>query len=105
MTWLSTNARNPQGAGGTDWTTMGADDDDYISPSSSNAMNAAHKVNYPNDWGDTENTAYEHGEYYKDDRTVEEGDADWNDGGGWYSWSNAPHSIRWIYCSTRFAGW
>jgi pimeloyl-ACP methyl ester carboxylesterase len=46
MTWLRTYAAEPDGATGTDWTTMGSQADELVSTSSANAMAACHEVSY-----------------------------------------------------------
>jgi hypothetical protein len=106
MKWLKANAQDPQGATGTDWTLIGADDDDAVSPSSATGMTANHKVEYPNDTGGTANTAYEHSDYYQDDSGAADGDADFQDNdGAWFSWNTAPHSVRWAYYASTDPGW
>lgn len=48
LTWLGQNARNPQGAGGTDWTNMGSTGDSSAAPpgSTNGNMDPAHAVVY-----------------------------------------------------------
>jgi triacylglycerol esterase/lipase EstA (alpha/beta hydrolase family) len=44
--WLKTYAWEPDGAGGTDWTTVSSVDDNYVTGGSGVAMGACHKVVY-----------------------------------------------------------
>jgi hypothetical protein len=46
LNWLRRNAWEPDGAGGTDWTVIGAVDDNYVTAASGVAMGACHKVKY-----------------------------------------------------------
>jgi hypothetical protein len=46
LTWLRFNAWEPDGLGGTDWTVIGAVDDNYVTAASGVAMGACHKVKY-----------------------------------------------------------
>ncbi|MCA1811368.1 MAG: hypothetical protein LC623_05085, partial [Halobacteriales archaeon] len=106
MKWLTAEAQDAQGVAGTDWTLMGADDDDAVSTSSATGMIANHKVQYPNDFGGTANTAYEHSDYYQDNSTAADGDADWQEANGdWHSWNQALHSIRWAFNASVAVNW
>jgi pimeloyl-ACP methyl ester carboxylesterase len=98
--WLRDNAQNPQGYGGTDWTTMGSYDDTYVSTSSAQKMDSTHRVNYLGsmDVG--------HSDYYV--RTSDTRDADveyWDRPGPWYAWYDGPHPVRWSDYALYSGGW
>lgn len=44
--WMSANAKNPQGIGGTDWTNIGSHGDWIVSATSATATSAAHRWRY-----------------------------------------------------------
>ena len=81
----SSLARNPQGAGGTDWSVIASEADTLVSVDSAVAMDAAHKTIYEvpthdgllTDTNDTQNAKirYSHA------------------GGGWTEWEAAPHVV------------
>ena len=114
-------ARNPQGNGGTDWTTMSSNNDELLSngctssserkgaPSSVSTSavcglmpGATHFVVYP---GSSPN--YCHGCYLTDTNTVwnaTEAYSD-NDGGIWYSGNSNEHSIFTLYYAILYSSW
>lgn len=100
VNWLATNAPNPQGSGGTDWTNIGAYDDEIVSESSAVAMSAAHKVQY------LDSANVYHSDYYAlttDSRTA---DVIYNDNGGpWYAWYDAPWPVRWSDYALYLGTW
>jgi pimeloyl-ACP methyl ester carboxylesterase len=98
--WLRTNASNPQGTGGTDWTAMGSYDDTLVSEGSAVDMGAAHKVNYLGSMN------LEHGDYYNDTTDVRDADVEyWDAPGPWYAWYNAPHAVRWSDYAMLYGTW
>lgn len=46
MSWWSQKAQNPQGYGGTDWTIIGAYDDEVVSEDSAVSMSVPHRIKY-----------------------------------------------------------
>jgi Putative serine esterase (DUF676) len=60
MTWLGRNAREPDGARGTDWSVFSSADDNLVSPESGLAMGACHKVRY------MASSNVEHGDFMHD---------------------------------------
>lgn len=91
QTWLASNAANPQGAGGTDWTVIAADDDTVVSVASGMGMSATHKTRYLGA------NNIEHSDYMHD-RLDDARTADveyWDSPGPWYSWYDAPWPLRW----------
>ncbi len=46
LAWLRQHAWEPDGEGGTDWTAIGAVDDQYVSGVSALAMGACHRIKY-----------------------------------------------------------
>jgi pimeloyl-ACP methyl ester carboxylesterase len=100
LSWLRTNASNPQGSGGTDWTTMGSYDDTFVSEGSAVDMNATHKVNYLGSMN------LDHGDYYNDTTDVRDADVEWWDAPGpWYAWYDAPHAVRWSDYALTYGSW
>ncbi len=100
MNWLSSYAQNPQASGGTDWTTMGSYNDDFVSTSSAVGMSAAHKVNYYS------NMNVEHGDYLVDTSDARTADVEyWDTPGPWYSWYDAPYSVRWTDFGLYYGTW
>jgi pimeloyl-ACP methyl ester carboxylesterase len=100
MGWLRTNASNPQGTGGTDWTAMGSYDDTLVSEGSAVDVGSAHKVNYLGSMN------LEHGDYYNDTTDVRDADVEyWDTPGPWYSWFSAPHAVRWSDFGLTYGHW
>jgi hypothetical protein len=100
MGWLRTNASNPQGTGGTDWTAAGSYDDTLVSEGSAVDMSSAHKVNYLGSMN------LEHGDYYNDTTDVRDADVEWWDTPGpWYAWYDAPHAVRWSDFGLTYGTW
>jgi hypothetical protein len=98
--WMRTNAANPQGSGGTDWTAMGSYDDTLVSEGSAVDMDATHKVHYLGSMN------LEHGDYYNDTTDVRDADVEyWDRPGPWYSWYSAPHAVRWSDFSMVYGSW
>jgi len=97
---LATNAKNPQGDGGTDWTTQGSYDDGYVSETSATAMDANHKVRYLGSMN------IGHSDFMNDTSDVRDADVEYYDRGTpWYSWLNAPRSVRWSDQALLYDGW
>jgi hypothetical protein len=46
LEWLEEHASEPDGSGGTSWSTFGSDDDDYVAADRAVQMSACHKVRY-----------------------------------------------------------
>lgn len=100
ISWLSTNAPNPQGTGGTDWTVFGSDSDGIVSSSSAVSMSAAHKVIY------LSHTGYGHSDFYRDTSDTRDARVHYQDHGGpWYAWHAAPRSVRWADFALVSGGW
>jgi pimeloyl-ACP methyl ester carboxylesterase len=98
--WLAANAQNPQGTGGTDWTTMGSYDDTFVSEGSAVQMSSTHKVNYLGSMN------LGHSDYYNDTTDVRDADVEWWDTPGpWYSWFDAPHAVRWSDFGLTYGTW
>lgn len=80
MNNLRNYARNPQGAGGTDWTVIGAHDDDVITATSATAMSVYNAVRYRS------GQAIEHGDYMHRTRDISDAVADvWDRWAGSYA--------------------
>lgn len=97
---LATNAPNPQGDGGTDWTTVGSYDDGVVSQTSATSMDANHKVRYLGtmDVG--------HSDYMNKTSDVRDADVEYYDRGTpWYSWYDAPHAVRWADFALLYGSW
>jgi pimeloyl-ACP methyl ester carboxylesterase len=98
--WLASYAQNPQGAGGTDWTTIGSYDDTFVSEGSAVQMSAAHKVDYLGSMN------LDHSDYYNDTSDVRDADVEyWDTPGPWYSWYDAPHAVRWSDYALLYGSW
>jgi hypothetical protein len=100
ITYLASNAPNPQADGGTDWTTIGSYDDGFVSEGSAVSMSAAHKVRYLGsmDIG--------HSDYQQ--RTSDARTADveyWDTPGPWYAWYDAPYPVRWSDSALLYGSW
>lgn len=97
---LATNAKNPQGDGGTDWTTVASYDDGTVSTSSAGAMDASHKVRYLGSMN------IGHSDYMNDTSDVRDADVEYYDRGTpWYSWYDAPHAVRWSDFALLYGSW
>ncbi|HEX7168280.1 MAG TPA: hypothetical protein VF230_14975, partial [Acidimicrobiales bacterium] len=100
VNWLGTNAPNPQGSGGTDWTAVGSYNDEIVSESSAVAMSASHKVLY------LPSADVVHSDYYIDTTDARTADVNYNDyGGSWYAWYDAPWAVRWSDFSLLYGSW
>ena len=123
-TWRSGFGRDPQGSGGTDWTTMGGNYDSWLqagNPLSERhgapfggyylaqsveltalMPGATHFVFYPVD-----PPAYDHGGYLTDSNTTWNANEDYSDnnGGTWASVSNSEHSIYTLYEAILLSTW
>jgi pimeloyl-ACP methyl ester carboxylesterase len=100
VSWLAANAPNPQGSGGTDWTAVGAYDDEIVSESSAIAMSAAHKIQY------LDSADVAHSDYYNDTTDARTADVRYNDGGGpFYTWYDAPWGVRWSDFALLYGTW
>lgn len=90
INWLTSNAPNPQGSGGTDWTAVGSYDDEIVSETSAVAMAAAHKVQYLG------SSDVYHSDFYQDTTDARTAAVRYSDNGGsWYTWYSAPWGVRW----------
>ena len=100
VNWLATNAPNPQGSGGTDWTAIGSYNDEIVSESSAVAMSASHKILY------LPSADVVHSDYYIDTTDARTADVNYNDyGGTWYAWYDAPYAVRWSDYSLLYGSW
>lgn len=98
--WLATNAANPQGAGGTDWTTLIADDDTVVGVASGYGMSASHKTRY------TGSNDIEHSDYMHETTDARTADVEyWDSPGPWYSWLDAPWPVRWSDFALTYGSW
>lgn len=100
ITWMKSNAQDPQGNGGTDWTLMGSDCDGWVAWNLAVDMNAAHKVVYVS-------PCYGHSDYYGDVSTTSDADVDYMDRPAttWTAWGSAPHSGRWTNNAETYGTW
>ena len=97
---LATNAKNPQGDGGTDWTNVGSYSDGVVSQTSATAMDASHKVRYLSSMG------IGHSDFMNDTSDVRDADVEYYDRGTpWYQWLNAPHAVRWSDQALLYGSW
>ena len=100
LNWLRSYGWNPQGSGGTDWTTVGSDDDGVVSESSAVDMGAAHKVQY------TGAANLGHSDYYGSTSTAATAPVRYNDyGGTWYSWNSGYWPVRWSATALHLGSW
>src|SRR4051794_24389070 len=78
-------ARNPQGAGGTDWSVIASENDELVPVDSAIAMDAAHKTIYevPTHYGLLDDTSDD------ENAKIKYSHAD----GGWTTWEAAPHVV------------
>lgn len=100
IVWMRSNAQNPQGNGGTDWTLMGSDCDGWVAWNLAVDMTAAHKVVYVS-------PCYGHSDYYGDVSTTNNADVDYMDAPAttWTAWSTAPHSGKWTNNAAYLGSW
>jgi hypothetical protein len=100
MNWLASYAPNPQESGGTDWTTVGSNNDDFVSSGSATGMDATHRVKY------LSNMNVEHGDYLVDTSDSRTADVNyWDRPGPWYAWNDAPYSVRWTDFALYYGTW
>ena len=100
VSWLASYAPNPQGSGGTDWTVVGAYDDEIVSETSAISMGAAHKVQY------LESADVAHSDYYNDTTDARTADVRYSDNGGAFAtWYDAPWGVRWSDFSLLYGTW
>ena len=100
LQWLADNGENPQGAGGSDWTTVGSYCDAIVSANSAVAMAAAHQVQY------LPGMRIEHSDYYKDTSAARNADVRYrNAPDGWRYWLSAPHVVPWSDKALAEAAW
>jgi len=121
-TWRNGFGRDPQGSGGTDWTTMTSNNDSvlYLScqafgyerlgapatvdyyPLCGFMPGATHFVAYPGPSPD-----YDHGGYLVDTSTTWNADECYSDnnGGTWYCVTNSEHSLYTLMEATLSSGW
>ncbi len=100
LSWLRTNAWNPQTSGGTDWTNVGSYSDSTASAASSVDMGAAHKVLYES----SANVA--HGDYYTRTSTAATAPGRYSDNGGpWYSGTAGDWPVRWSANALHQGAW
>ncbi len=100
VNWLAANAPNPQGSGGTDWTVIGAYDDEIVSETSAISMSAAHKIQY------LESADVAHSDYYNDTTDARTADVRYSDNGGAFStWYDAPWGVRWSDFALLYGTW
>jgi hypothetical protein len=117
--WRNGFARNPQGYGGTDWTTMSGNADEMLwwgagvetlgSPYPVSALElcglmpgAKHFVVYPGP-----SPSYNHGGYLIDPSTSWNANEIFSDnnGGNWVTTSTSAHSILTMYFAVQFSDW
>jgi triacylglycerol esterase/lipase EstA (alpha/beta hydrolase family) len=90
LAWLADNAQNPQGADGSDWTTVGSYYDAIVSANSAVAMAAAHQTQ------SLPGMQIEHSDYYTDTSGAQNADVRYrNAPSSWRYWFSAPHVVRW----------
>jgi hypothetical protein len=122
-TWRSGFGRDPQGSGGTDWTTMSSDYDDVLNPSCDLGTyetlgapmgtvtiyglcglmpGATHFVDYPGS-----SPKYTHGGYLVDTNTTWNADECYSDnnGGTWYCVTNSEHSLYTLMLAVLDSTW
>lgn len=117
-TWRGGFGRNPQGSGGTDWTTMASDFDDVMlgcgfvdrlgAPANVEYSvcglmpGAKHFVTYPGPY-----PAYAHPDYLEDTNTTWNADEAYSDnnGGTWVYVTTSEHSIYTLYEAILSSGW
>lgn len=104
LSWLSTNAANPQGPNGTDWTVMGSDDDNWVNTDRAIAMSARHKVKYTDDYFEC---PLEHADYlYYEKGLRNDCNVDyWDEGSTWKVWNDAPGPVLWAHNAARMTSW
>ena len=100
INYLNSNAQNPQGDGGTDWTLVSSYDDGIVSEGSGIGMTANHKVAYLG----TMNLG--HSDYMHDTSDVRDADVEYSDyGGATKTWYSGPHAVRWSDFGLYLGGW
>lgn len=99
--WLATNAPNPQGSGGTDWTVMVADDDTVVGVTTGMGMDATHKTRYLGA-NNIEHSDYMH--LRLDDARTADVEY-WDRPGPWFSWFDAPWPLRWGDFALVYGTW
>lgn len=97
---LEQHGQNPQGYAGTDWTLIGAHDDDVVAPGSAVGMAAAHKVLYYSGQG-VEHPRYSRLVRRRRDARVAYADAD----GRWWDFHRAPWPVRWADLAAATPSW
>ena len=97
---LEQHGQNPQGYAGTDWTLIGAHDDEVVAPGSAVGMAAAHKVLYYSRQG-VEHPRYPRLTRLRRDARVEYADAD----GRWWDFHRAPWPVRWADFAAATPAW
>ncbi len=91
-------APRPQTARGTDWTVFGSVSDWVVGDKSAVAMDAQHKRIYTDGA-----SAPGHNDFtYKTSDTLDAW-SNYDNGGGWAIWNNAPHAVRWGVMGLRDA--
>jgi triacylglycerol esterase/lipase EstA (alpha/beta hydrolase family) len=100
LAWLADNAQNPQGADGSDWTTVGSYYDAIVSANSAVAMAAAHQTQY------LPGMRIEHSDYYTDTSGAQNADVRYrNAPSSWRYWFSGPHVVRWADKALVEPGW
>ncbi len=106
--WLRRRAKNPQGAGGTDWTTVGSrccdlptpNSDGVVPVTSAVGMRSRHKVYY------LESNEIGHSGYYRDLSRRRNANVRWKDRRRHsHRWYSAPHVARWTEHALRGRRW
>jgi hypothetical protein len=98
MTWLAVNAGNPQGSGGTDWTTIGSKSDSLVPATSATGMSAAHSAlySYPR---------MSHDGLISDTSDANDAVVDYRNGAVSATAVLAPRIMRWDDRSLFYGGW
>jgi hypothetical protein len=100
QSWLANHAKHPDGQYGTDWTTMGAHDDDFVTAGSAVAMDADHKVRY------FSGQYIGHLDYMRRNGNQATMDVEWRDYGlPWKNWYSAPGPGLWSYYALAHWDW
>jgi pimeloyl-ACP methyl ester carboxylesterase len=99
LRWLRQRAPHPDGEGGTDWSTVGSEDDNYVTPGSAGDMRADHNVIY------AASNNVEHGDYMTH-RGPQNANVRWRDRPhSWRRWRNAPRSMLWTRLAVAAGSW
>jgi pimeloyl-ACP methyl ester carboxylesterase len=98
---MAATGSNPQGLGGTDWTTEGSWADAVVSSDSATGMPASHKVSWEKYQG------IDHDGFISDAATASDADAEWTTGTttSWTASSNTLHPIRWADRALMSGSW